>query len=86
MGSSQSAPGLDIAMEDCTDLLRAVAIRLRLIVGVGAELPCEPDSVLECAMALGQLHKTLAYKFEITQRVKLKVRTGYALSAERACA
>jgi hypothetical protein len=86
MGSCRPAPGQDIAIEDCADLLRAVATRLRAIADTDPGLPCEPGSVLECVMALDQLHKTMAHEFEIAQRVKLKARTRYAFSGERACA
>lgn len=83
--SSQPDRTLDIAIEDCNDLLNAVTARLRLTVGTGLSSIPMPHlqlqnsasqvqtNILECAMALEQLHMTLTHEFERRQELELEV-------------
>jgi predicted signal transduction protein with EAL and GGDEF domain len=75
---------LDIAMEDCDVLLGAVASRLRACVSPRNDSNSEPQlpipnllnqvqrNVLECAVALEQLQRTLSHEHEQGQRHKLQ--------------
>lgn len=83
--SSSPGQAVDIAIEDCNDLLSAVTARLRLTVGTCLTSISRPHlqlqntatrvqaNVLECAMALDQLHITLMHEFERRQQLELEV-------------
>lgn len=80
---------LDVATEDCTDLLYAVSERLRSTADddfaptflgyLHKQAQPTHTSILECVAALEQIRKTLAY--EMTKRKSLELEL-HALRAE----
>jgi hypothetical protein len=76
---------LDVASEDCADLMQAVSERLRSTADQGfvsnfvghlcTQATPTYKSILECAAALDQIGKTVSYEMTIRKTLELEIRT-----------